>query len=777
MIDPKEINNFESYKNETDEIHWFLEKDDENQQNIKLNECGKNATRTIVTITSLTDKGHIKNLIKTGVRIFMIKGALFKAEDYLDIMKRITMELEKTKESPTFIFDLQGPVPVISNLYQKGEKKEKLTLRAGQLIKITNKNMSNKNCDTIVIDKRIYSTINKGNSILFDTNMILNIISQENCHYENESTNNSSKEVIIKRENRFKTNKSEKNVSITSQIQYVLDKVDKINDENKHKTEKIERISRKTSYTIDEESSLIANLDNKASKNMFKPSLISNSNLSDVSTSTIPKQFQKGFPTADRRLASSQSKNKTINHPELLIDFNQGEILKNKQNTLNNEYKKIIKSQQFLSEIKEHDELTDRPFINKNFKEKEFFSSINDQLGNFEEEDIETFKFKNEDHVSITLKNQENINCYGRCSLKDRQILLKAGYRFTNIMKNPILCKKTTSPKKVIVCEVEAPGEVHLLSETYTIGDKYKNTLPTLGPKDITDISRSIQLNVSIFSATINKSSDIKEIRKIINEDPYSSNDSKDEDNPEYRKYLAHRIKIFAKILTNTAIMNFDDILAEADGIILDPSVLSNNIGYDDLCLIETYIIEKCKLTNKPIYFKTNCFNTLHCIKIPSVTDISNLNGAITSGIDGFILSEYFPSEAFIKLQKIITEMENLVDGKSKYEEISKSVKCNIEEIAKSHSCLKSLNTFHLIETLFDSSVKITFEIPISLIFLYCDSYLSAKRLSRYRPNCRIICPTNNRNEYNFMRVFRGVSGYFTTNQNFSCYNESLQQE
>lgn len=784
MVEREQVSNFEIYKTETDEIHWFLDKEDNNIETTNPRTISKNNTKTIATITAKTEKSHIKKLITSGLRIFMIKGALFKAEDYSDIIRRINTELAKLKEHATFIFELQGPVPVISNLYNGEEKKEKINVRPGQLIKITNKNKPLKNADCIVVDKKIYEKIKKGDSILFDSSLILNVISQEDCTYDNENKDKlgSRKEILvvdrskekqvafnrsIKKEEpkQVSSRKNSSNIQLTEKEikEFKAEKQEEIED--KIKKEPMTECRRKV-------------MSHNSSDNVTKSNPI-------PQKKTYNLNERREMLKMERKKSTSKEKSSLIPHPELLIDFNQGDILKTKQRKLQNQYREIIKGKPFaLSQIVEEDPYfyNIKPYNEENspnaFVLDEDMNNPQSSQLSFRCTKIPPSKaskslkeFEEEDANSI-LKYKSSY------SLKERQNLISMGYRFTpKFNSDNKIFKRNNSPKKVLVCEVETQGEIQLLSEALVVGEESNYFLgSTLGPKDITDISRCIQLNITIISAIANKASDIAEIRKIINEEPFNGNED-NEENSDYRSFVGNRIKIFAKILTNIAIMNFDEILAEADGIILDPGVLSNNIGYDDLCLIEIYITEKCKITNKPIYIKTNCFNTLYSINIPSIADISNLDSSINSGIDGFILNEYFCSEAFIKMQKIVMEIESLVDGRSKYEEVSKSMKCNMDEVTKSYNSLKTLTAFYLIETLFDSAVKITYEVQITLIFLFCDSYLTAKRLSRYRPNCRIISPTNNKNEYNFMRVFRGVSGFYTKASNVTCYNESLVNE
>jgi pyruvate kinase len=94
-------------------------------------------------------------------------------------------------------------------------------------------------------------------------------------------------------------------------------------------------------------------------------------------------------------------------------------------------------------------------------------------------------------------------------------------------------------------------------------------------------------------------------------------------------------------------------------------------------------------------------------------------------------------------------QMEAFSDTKAKYEEISKYYKIQNEYIIDP-----------VIESLLDSAVKTVFEVNVGLIILYTDNHKFAKALSKYRPNCRIICIIDNESIYNYLRLLRGVSPF-----------------
>ncbi len=123
-------------------------------------------------------------------------------------------------------------------------------------------------------------------------------------------------------------------------------------------------------------------------------------------------------------------------------------------------------------------------------------------------------------------------------------------------------------------------------------------------------------------------------------------------------------------------------------------------------------------------------------------------------GIDGLILKEEITmadnyAEIIKILREILLGIENLSDSKNKYEELSKFFKLHREY---------SLNP--TIESILDCAVKTVFDLNIGLIILYTDDYRFAKTLSKFRPNCRIVCVTKDHKVFNYLRILRGVSPF-----------------
>jgi pyruvate kinase len=123
---------------------------------------------------------------------------------------------------------------------------------------------------------------------------------------------------------------------------------------------------------------------------------------------------------------------------------------------------------------------------------------------------------------------------------------------------------------KIIVCEVIKEGIIDL-DNYLIIHDKNPNVDSTrIGPKDIIDISKLLNLDINIFSCMVDNAEHIKEIKDLFTDEGRQS------------------VKIFAKIENERAIIHFDSILANCDGIILKLNSFFTRIPKDEVRLAIT---------------------------------------------------------------------------------------------------------------------------------------------------------------------------------------------
>ncbi len=119
--------------------------------------------------------------------------------------------------------------------------------------------------------------------------------------------------------------------------------------------------------------------------------------------------------------------------------------------------------------------------------------------------------------------------------------------------------------KNLIKCEAENSGTIYLHKKIFLFGKELNNINceSRLDMKDINDLNNICSLGINIISSQINNENTIYELRDILGET---------------------KIKLFARIETSEAFLNFDTIIDKCDGIIIDHGFISTKIPYEDVC-------------------------------------------------------------------------------------------------------------------------------------------------------------------------------------------------
>lgn len=147
-------------------------------------------------------------------------------------------------------------------------------------------------------------------------------------------------------------------------------------------------------------------------------------------------------------------------------------------------------------------------------------------------------------------------------------------------------------------------------------------TLPFLSEKDIDDIKFGIDKGIDYIAASfVNTSENIKKIRKLL------------------KKYNAEHIQIIAKIESQIGINNIDEIIMEADGIMIARGDLGLEIPYYDVPYWEKNIIRKCREAGKIVVVATQMLETMTEIPFPTRAEVTDVYFATELGSDATMLS------------------------------------------------------------------------------------------------------------------------------------------
>lgn len=231
--------------------------------------------------------------------------------------------------------------------------------------------------------------------------------------------------------------------------------------------------------------------------------------------------------------------------------------------------------------------------------------------------------------------------------------------------------------------------------------------LPALTQKDIDDINFGLQAGIDFIAASFaRKASDILEVRKLV-EDANAD------------------VKIIAKIENEEGILNLDDILEVADGIMVARGDLGVEIPVEDVPMHQKEIIKKCNSLGKIVIVATQMLDSMIRQPRPTRAEASDVANAILDGTDAIMLSGetaagLFPVEAVKIMDKIAKKIESIYFT-------SNVVPKKGQNIA---------------EAIGHASNTIANDLNAAAIITPTQSGITARMISRYRPKSLIIAAT-----------------------------------
>lgn len=146
-------------------------------------------------------------------------------------------------------------------------------------------------------------------------------------------------------------------------------------------------------------------------------------------------------------------------------------------------------------------------------------------------------------------------------------------------------------------------------------------SISSLTAKDKKDVIFGIENEVDFIALSfVQNKNDILGLKKIL-------------------KKHKSQAKIIAKIETEAAVRNIDDIIEVSDGIMVARGDMAIEVGAERVPEIQKTIIEKCNHVGKPVITATQMLDSMENSPVPTRAEVSDIANAILDGTDAIMLS------------------------------------------------------------------------------------------------------------------------------------------
>lgn len=277
-----------------------------------------------------------------------------------------------------------------------------------------------------------------------------------------------------------------------------------------------------------------------------------------------------------------------------------------------------------------------------------------------------------------------------------------------------------------IHCTVVAGGK---LSNRKSINLPDLNiNMPYMNDRDRDDILFGIEQDVDFVAASFVRCAfDVLEVKKIL------------------EHHGAGDVHVIAKIENNAGVLNIDEILSVADGIMVARGDMGVEIPLEELPRIQKMLIRKCYLAGKKAITATQMLESMITNVRPTRAEVTDIANAIFDGTSAIMLSGEtaageHPVESVATMARIALAAEGTATPSRKILN-AETAETNTITNAISHA---TCTTAHDLGA-------------AAIITVTCSGY-TARMISKFRPECNIIAATTNERVFRQLTLSWGVT-------------------
>ena len=266
-------------------------------------------------------------------------------------------------------------------------------------------------------------------------------------------------------------------------------------------------------------------------------------------------------------------------------------------------------------------------------------------------------------------------------------------------------CTATT-----ILCKVNNDGE---LSDHKGVNvPEVALSMPYMSDRDRDDILFGIRNGVDFVAASFARSADdILDIRKLFSQQG------------------CHSINIIAKIENMQGVRNIDEILRVSDGVMVARGDLGVEIPLEEVPVIQKMLIHKAYSSGKQVITATQMLESMMKNPRPTRAEATDVANAIYDGTSAIMLSGetaagLYPVEAVRTMARIACRAEADINYIRRFKE---------REIDQNPDVTNAIS---------HATVTSAHDLGATAILTVTKGGRTARMISKYRPNCPIICCT-----------------------------------
>ena len=286
-----------------------------------------------------------------------------------------------------------------------------------------------------------------------------------------------------------------------------------------------------------------------------------------------------------------------------------------------------------------------------------------------------------------------------------------------------------------IICRVEVGGE---LSNHKSINiPNFHIDMPYLSEQDRADLIFGIEQDVDFVAASfVRCREDVIQLRKFL----------------DY--HGGHSIKIISKIENIEGINNFDAILRHSDGIMVARGDMGVEVEFERLPGIQKRFIRKCYQSGKMVITATQMLESMIHSSTPTRAEITDVANAVFDGTSAVMLSgETAAGDHPALVVKVMAQ-------------IAEQAECDAFDMDTYSGIRYDSDTADVTNAICDAAATTARDVGAKVIIAVTTSGLTARRVSKFRPQQMIVAATPELKTYHQLSLSWGVIPVLALHQN-----------